>query len=207
MAVSRSYHFAYKQRSDKKKWLGWLMRWLFAFALAAGSWQVLSSGYLLAKSHLSVWMISDAWALTLKDGQPHKPWSWADTHPVAQLEIPRLGESSYILADANGRSLAFGPAHVRESGMPGESKSTVFSGHNDSHFSYLAQVRMGDEIRVTTTEGVFFYQVKAIEVIDSDESELLIETKEQLILTTCYPFDSLTAGGSLRFQVTASKKG
>lgn len=204
MAVSSTFRLDAQQGSNRSKWLNWLVRWLFAIALAMGGWYVLSSGYMLAKAHLSIWLISDAWALTLKDGQPHPPWSWADTHPVAKIKMPRLGESSYILADANGRNLAFGPAHLRGSGMPGEGKTIVFSGHNDSHFSYLGEVAMGDVIAVETVQGVYRYRVTSLQVVDSAQQALNIDSVETLVLTTCYPFNSLSSGGSLRFQVKAS---
>ncbi len=201
-----SFTIAARKRSQSKKWSNMMMRWLLAIALTVGGWQVLTSGYLLAKAYLAQWLIADAWDLTLQDGQTHRPWSWADTHPVAKLMIPRLNKSSYVLADANGRNLAFGPAHVLGSGMPGEARTTVFSGHNDSHFSYLSKVAVGDLIQVETTQGEFEYHIVEMKVVDSDQRALVISGEDQLILTTCYPFNSLTTGGSLRFHVIAERQ-
>ena len=181
------------------------LRLLIVGIFVLGGWQVLNSGYMLAKAHLSQWMIADAWALTLKDGEAHPPWSWADTHPVAKLTVPSLNQSSYILAGASGRNMAFGPAHVYQSGMPGTSKTTVFSGHNDSHFNYLAAISSGDVIEVETLKGVFNYQVSDLRIVDSREEQITIQNADQLVLTTCYPFDALTAGGPLRFQITAER--
>lgn len=185
----------------KKHWLRFLIVGIFVL----GGWQVLTSGYLLAKAHLSQWLIADAWALTLKDGEAHPPWSWADTHPVAKLTVPSLNQSSYILSGASGRNLAFGPAHVHQSGMPGEARTTVFSGHNDSHFSYLSGINNGDEIKVETLKGVFSYQVTDLQIIDSRLQQIPLKQTSQLILTTCYPFDALTAGGPMRFQITSER--
>lgn len=190
-----------KQRVTNKLWL----RLLIAGTLALGGWQVLSSGYLLAKAHLSQWLIADAWALTLKDGGAHKPWSWADTHPVAKMTVPSLSESSFILSGANARNMAFGAAHMHQSGMPGDDKTTVFSGHNDSHFSYLANINKGDEIQVETRQGLFRYQVTDLRIIDERKQGININGHDQLVLTTCYPFNTLTSGGSMRFQVTAER--
>lgn len=191
-----------KKRASSKLWL----RFLIAGTLALGGWQVLSSGYLLAKAHLSQWLIADAWALTLKDGEPHKPWSWADTYPVAKMTVPSLSQSSFILSGANARNMAFGAAHLYQSGMPGEAKTTVFSGHNDSHFSYLANIKQGDEIQVETKQGLFRYQVTDLRIIDQRKKQINIRNKDQLVLTTCYPFHALTSGGPLRFQVTAERR-
>jgi len=40
----------------------------------------------------------------------HKPWPWADTHPVAELIMK--DKSGYVLAVASGRKLAFAPSHL-----------------------------------------------------------------------------------------------
>ena len=34
-------------------------------------------------------LIDRAFETHLKDGLPHRPWSWADTYPIARLEVPR----------------------------------------------------------------------------------------------------------------------
>ncbi len=46
-------------------------------------------------------------------GAPVKPWPWADTHPVARLIAPAQDADVLVLAGASGRTLAFGPGHLR----------------------------------------------------------------------------------------------
>lgn len=86
--------------------------------------------YMQAKAHFAQYLIEQAWAKTLIDGQSHKPWSWADTYPVAKLSIeqakrpnhfdgPASNDSLYVLAGASGRNLAFGPALVLSSAPAG----------------------------------------------------------------------------------------
>ena len=48
----------------------------------------------------------------LADGEAHPPWRWADTSPIARLEVPRLGVRRVVLAGATGAVLAFGPGHI-----------------------------------------------------------------------------------------------
>ena len=43
-----------------------------------------------------------------RTGRPVKPWSWADTWPVARIIVPRIGRSAIALAGASGQALAFG---------------------------------------------------------------------------------------------------
>lgn len=178
---------------------------VIAALLTVGSWQVGSSVYLLAKAQLAQYLIADAWDETRQDGEPHKPWNWADTHPVAKLTFPALNETTYVLEGANGRNMAFGPAHSITSGMPGQARSTVISAHNDSHFEFLGLVKMDDVIDIETTAGHFRYRVKDLRVVDAKHQQVSINHVDELILTTCYPFNSLQTGGSLRYQVTAQR--
>jgi sortase A len=83
---------------------------------------------------------------------------------------------------------------------------TVVSGHRDTHFKILKDIAIGDSIEVVTALGeTVHYQVKTIEVVDSRVASIKTERSGQvLVLVTCYPFDSVMAGGPLRYVVTAS---
>jgi len=171
--------------------------------LFLGLWQIFSSSYMLAKAHLSQYLITIAWNKTLYDNENHLPWDWADTYPIFELVIPRLGKNNIVLEGASGRNMAFSAAHSYESGMPGKNKSTIVSGHRDSHFKHLQYLGSGDEIIINTVEKSHAYQVAKIEIVDSDIESLYLRNKDELILTTCYPFDAFQTGGSLRFVVYA----
>lgn len=204
MKTSNSQQFTFgarvsNQNSRKSKWLKFVLGLLFT----VGSWQVGSSVYLLAKAQLAQYLIADAWQTTLKQGGQQKPWEWADTYPIAKLSFPNLDQTSYVLEGANGRNMAFGPARTLTGGMPGDSLSTIISAHNDSHFSFLKEVKLGELIHVETIDGNFAYRIKDLKVIDSSKYQILINQTDELILTTCYPFGALQSGGQFRYQVTA----
>ncbi len=201
---SRHMTFGAKVAPRKARKSAWI-KFILAAVLTVGSWQVGSSVYLLAKAHLAQYLIADAWQETLADGQPHPPWSWADTHPVARLNFPTLTETTYVLEGASGRNMAFGPVHTQSSGMPGTPISTVISAHNDSHFSFLGQLKLTDVIQIETLDGAYSYRVSDIRVVDSDQHQISINQRDELILTTCYPFNALQTGGNLRYQVTAKR--
>jgi len=186
-------------------WHKVILRLILATLFIVGSWQVGSSAYLLAKAHLAHYLIADAWQATLLDKQVHKPWDWADTHPVAKLSFPAIREISYVLEGASGRNMAFGPARSLASGMPGDAVSTVISAHNDSHFSFLELVQINDLIHIETTAGQFTYRVKDLKVVDSSQQKIDIRQQDELILTTCYPFNALQTGGNMRYQLTAQR--
>jgi len=80
----------------------------------------------------------------------------------------------------------------------------VISGHRDTHFRFLQAVERGDRIRVTRHSGEETYEVVQTDIVDSRRARLLIDPgARRLSLVTCYPFDAPSAGGPLRYVVTA----
>src|SRR6266480_3954822 len=77
-------------------------------------------------------------------GGATKPWSWADTWPVARIEVKRLHASAIVLAGSSGQALAFGPGHVERTPDAGERGVAVYSAHRDTHFRFLRDVAIGD---------------------------------------------------------------
>ena len=208
MINSNSQNFTFgakvgNRKARSKSWPKVSIKLIMAALLTVGSWQVGSSVYLLAKAQLAQYLIADAWVETLQDGEQHRPWSWADTHPVAKLSFPSLNQTSYVLEGANGRNMAFGPARTESSGMPGDTISTIISAHNDSHFNFLGQVKLNDEVHIETLKGQFAYRVIDLKIVDSSQQHVTINQQDELILTTCYPFNALQTGGKMRYQVTA----
>ncbi len=172
--------------------------------LISGLWQVSGSSYMLVKAHLSQYLISRAWQQTLDDNGQHLPWDWADTYPIFEMYFPRLDKKSIVLEGASGRNMAFSAAHSYESGLPGENKSTIVSGHRDSHFQHLQYLRKGDKIIVNSINQSHTYRVSNIKIVDSKIEKLAIRSTNEIILTTCYPFDAFQTGGNLRFVVYAT---
>jgi sortase A len=78
------------------------------------------------------------------------------------------------------------------------------SGHRDTQFSFLKELQTGDLLRLRTASEIRDYRVNWQEVIDSRVQQLVIDDSlERLTLLTCYPFETPTAGGPLRWVVTA----
>jgi sortase A len=119
--------------------------------------------------------------------------------------VPRLGERLLVLEGNSGRNLAFGPVFLDGVGFaPGSGGDLVISGHRDTHFRFLRELRPGDRLQLSGRAGSRWYAVGDVEIIDSRRLELVIDPGlERLSLVTCYPFDSPLAGGPLRYVVTA----
>ena len=170
------------------------------FSLAA----LLQASWIPLKAQLAQRLIERSWRYALI-GESTPPWPWADTWAAAELRVPRLGRRLLVLAGQSGRNLAFGPV-LLDGTRPGS--DAVISGHRDTHFRFLGELRPGDRLELADREGVRRYLVRGMEVVDSRRMELLLEPGlDRLSLVTCYPFDRAAAGGPLRFVVTAYPAG
>jgi sortase A len=161
-----------------------------------------------AKALLAQVLLERAFAASLADGQPVKPWSWADIWPVARIEVPRLHRSEIALAGSSGQALAFGPGHVELTPNAGERGVAVYSAHRDTHFAFLKKVAIGDDIDITGSDGRRFrYRADATSVARFDASGIdPLAGGHQLVLSTCWPFDALTQGPE-RYLVHATMLG
>jgi sortase A len=163
------------------------------------------SAWIEAKAWLAQELIGRAWRQSMVSQQPVRPWAWADTWPVARLSVPRLGLERIVLAGVSGRTLAFGPGWAEQSAAPGEPGRTLLAGHRDTHFRFLADLVDGDRLLLQTARGeTQRYRVVIEGVIEADAGWLMSsEGDDQLLLVTCYPFDSPIPGGSQRYLVRA----
>ena len=174
---------------------------------AVSLWQAGEAMVIRARARLAQRLIASAWDRSLANGVGVKPWPWADTYPVARLEAPRQGAALMVLAGASGRTLAFGPGHIDGTPLPGEPGNAVVSGHRDTHFSFLRELRSGDTLLVHSANGrTARYVVSGIEVVRNKDIRVLLDVgDDRLTLVTCYPFDSPVPGGSLRYVVVATR--
>jgi sortase A len=152
--------------------------------------------YIHAKALLAQVLLERAFTDTIATGHDSKPWSWADTWPVARIEVKRIGASAIALAGSSGQALAFGPGHVEFTANAGERGVAVYSAHRDTHFRFLKDVRIGDEIDVTVRDGrTFRYRADSYSVVRFDQSGIdPLGDGYELVLSTCWPLDSITAG-------------
>lgn len=178
---------------------------LTVFFLTVGLWQTGEGSWMYAKARLAQMLLQRAWSRTLTGEQLAKPWPWADTYPVAKLTVPSLQIDLIVLNGAYGRTLAFGPGYSESSAFPGSPGTTILTGHRDTHFSFLKRLKRQDEILIETDQRTSQrYLVQSSQVVDARTASIrLMEGEDQLVLVTCYPFDSILTGGPLRYLVRA----
>jgi sortase A len=172
-------------------------RFILPLVLALAGLLLFGQGaYIHAKALLAQVLLERAFEETITTGRQTKPWAWADTWPVARIEVKRLHASAIALAGSSGQALAFGPGHVELTPEAGERGVAVYSAHRDTHFRFLKNVVIGDEIEITRSDGKRVrYRADATSIVRFDHSGIdPLTDRYELVLSTCWPFDALTPG-------------
>ena len=184
-----------------------MVRAVILLCLLAGSWQLGASGYIQAKARLAQELLDNAWQETLDGHSQVVPWPWADTFPVGRMKVARLDQDLILLDGDSGRTLAFGPG-VRRLGRE-FADSWLVSGHRDTHFEFLQELRIGDRFEIQRSDGAWTpYVVRESGILDVRNQELALPVGvEGMALATCFPFDAVDPGGPLRFVIWAEMVG
>ena len=176
-------------------------------ALVTGSLFLGQGVYIYAKAQVAQMLLKSAWQETQLTRQHIKPWPWADTWPIARMMVPAHQVDLVILAGDTGRTLAFAPGHRFGTPTPGAVGNSIVSAHRDTHFKFIKELNIGDEIVIENQLGVTKrFIVNSTDIIDSRTTELAIDYDQAVLtLVTCYPFESITVGGPLRYVVFATE--
>ena len=181
----------------------WL-KYLGLALLLVGTSLWMKGSYIYLKAELGQYLINRAWQQSLVSGSQYKPWFWADTWPLARMEIPSQGITQIVLAGDSGQALAFGPGHTSVSAQPGADGVVVISGHRDTHFRFLQYLALDDTIIVQNWEGQHtVYRVSGMQVVNEDVLIAPNNNVRNLMLVTCWPFNGSGAKSKHRFIVHA----
>ncbi len=111
--------------------------------------------------------------------------------PVARLEIAKIGVDKIVVAGTDTADLRKGPGHYPNTPLPGQLGNAAIAGHRTTFgapFYRINELVAGDEIKVTTLEGVFIYRVTEQRVVaPTDVSVIANTTDAELTLTSCHP--------------------
>lgn len=178
---------------------------LAAICLLGALWHGGQAAYLHAKAALGQELLLRAWEASRASGDAVNPWPWADTHPVARLRAPERNVDLLVLAGANGRTLAWGPAHVDGTAKPGARGNAVVTGHRDTHFAFLRHLQRGEPLVVEAADGTTRrYRVERTFVAERTALALPADERAStLALVTCFPFDAIDPGTRMRYVVVA----
>ncbi len=167
---------------------------------------VVNATGLQLKAALAQRLIQNAWQQTLENnGTPTRPWPWADTTPVARLQLDAAALDTWVLEGSSGTSLAFGPGMASGSASPGSDGVIVIGAHRDTHFRHLQSAIVGDTIKLQDANKQWHhYRITSITVADTRTDRIVVpQHGSHLMLVTCYPFNAIVPGGPLRYVLDA----
>jgi len=108
---------------------------------------------------------------------------------IGRIDIPRLGVSAIVIEGVGTATLRRAVGHIPGTALPGEPGNVGMSGHRDTFFRPLRNIRRNDIITLTTLAGEYRYRVLSTRIVSPANVAVLDpSTNEILTLVTCYPF-------------------
>ena len=169
----------------------WAQRVLFTAAVAMLGYStfVLVDGWMFQnrkRRHLEQRMHE---IQTASGGSPEKPSPDMIDDLVGRIDIPRLGVSVMVIEGTNNTTLRRAVGHIPGTSLPGKPGNVGISGHRDTFFRPLRNIRQNDIITLTTRLGEYRYRVVSTKIVSpGDVAVLDSSANEVLTLVTCYPF-------------------
>lgn len=113
----------------------------------------------------------------------------AEGDNIGSLTIPALRRKLPIFQGTGVNELKKGVGHFTQSVLPGEEDNSVLSGHRDTTFRQLGNLKVGDQLVVQTLAGTFTYEITGTRIVHADDKTVIVPTDHAVLtLTTCYPF-------------------
>lgn len=109
---------------------------------------------------------------------------------IGTLYIPKLDREIAIIEGTDEEELAQGVGHFKDTGLPGENRQILLSGHRDSVFRDFGELENGDEFHIRMEHGTYVYEFRDSVIVDADDRTVIDPSRkdEFLTLSTCYPF-------------------
>lgn len=109
------------------------------------------------------------------------------------LEIKNRGVDAKLFFGDGYVPLRNGVGVYAGSFIPGYGKTILVSGHNNTYFNGLKNVKTGDIVKIRTSYGNYEYQINKTRIADANDKSTydLGANEENLVMYTCYPFDEL----------------
>ena len=172
------------------------MKKLAFVIITAGLICLIYSGTELWKGRqLQVSALHQAKAMTKEIGSPLKVQekqvpNKINKNIIGLLEIPKLDKELPIVEGTTLDDLAKGVGHYKTSSLPGANDQIVLSGHRDTVFQRFGELKKCDKVTVKLKSGSYNYVIDHMKIVDADDLTIIHSTKprEELVLTTCYPF-------------------
>lgn len=159
--------------------------------LALGFWPLTAVPFVPAQAYLAQALLQQSWKSAEGVTPNNKASPWQGCLPMARLRADRVAIDLIVLAGSDARTLEFGPGLLLAGAPPGMDGNTIIAGYRDTHFAFLKDLRIADQLVIEEPCGEeHIYIVDRTEVVKGSRALLTIDTDEpRLTLVTGYPFD------------------
>ncbi|MEH7417219.1 class D sortase [Neobacillus drentensis] len=123
-----------------------------------------------------------------KKADKSTPPATGDT--IGILNIPKIKAELAIVEGTDPDDLEKGVGHYKGSYFPGDKGQIVLSGHRDTVFRKLGELKKGEYLKMQMPNGNYTYEITRTKIVKANDKSIITLQKQQeeLILTTCYPF-------------------
>lgn len=162
--------------------------------IGIGVWQIVETNFMTDASLKEAKRIVAQAESKYEEEEPIKnlkkidPPKFGDT--IGLLTIPSIKSELAIVEGTDPDDLKKGVGHYKGSYFPGENGQIVLSGHRDTVFRRLGELKPGDIFEVEMANGKFKYELTHTKIVDAEDRTIITlqNTQEELIVITCYPF-------------------
>jgi sortase A len=110
---------------------------------------------------------------------------------TARIQIPAIGVDKIVVEGVALPDLKKGPGHYPLTPLPGQEGNAAIAGHRTTYgapFNRIDELKLGDEITVTTVQGEFTYEVAETLIVSPTQVEVLQDKGDnRLTLSACNP--------------------
>ncbi len=107
---------------------------------------------------------------------------------LTRLSIPKIDLAAVVVEGTGRKQLLLGPGHMESTAAPGEKGNSVITGHRDTFFRHIYELKKGDEVVVQRNGKTFRYAVQSKRVVEPTDLSVVNKTDDsRLTLITCYP--------------------
>ena len=173
--------------------LRWLRRALFAggvLALGYCAFALIDAAVFQARASRNLDRVLWTQSAARPEAPQPAPAPVASGGVLGRIVIPRVGLSVIVVEGLEPASLRRAAGHIPGTALPGEPGNVGLAGHRDTFFRSLKELKIKDEIQLSTLKDTFRYEVESLQVVaPTDTAVLAPSSGNELTLVTCYPFN------------------
>jgi len=190
-----------------RPWLEWVLLVFGVMCVVWCGWVTAQEKSFQTRERTTLERVVSQRAQSVRPAAPPAPAPAVSPNLVGKLEIPRVKLSVMVVEGDDDETLTKAVGHLPDTPLPWQPGNSALAGHRDTFFRPLKDVRVGDEILLTTAHGSLRYRIDRTVVVDpSNLSVLEPSSNPTLTLVTCFPF-YYVGHAPLRFIVQASQVG